>query len=213
MLGARYHNHDGQTQRALWVTECSVPDAASMTAVPRPSRLALTAWVTPNTYTAPVPDDVSITVPTFPPKIRFPVLPQPHSCLGQHQLPREHADAMWGLMQQLPALQHKLQALYTMHSVLNSKDWQSGCLSYVTYHTSIDAGYEPSSISSIKRGQERPGQHPEFWRVALGVLMPVTVSPETPGLLPVKDPGRTHAKLSAPHQPAVSCAAELALHT
>lgn len=60
------------------VTGCTAPDAASMTAVPRPSRLAVTAWVTPDTYTAPVPDDVSITVPTLPPKMRFPVLGEPH---------------------------------------------------------------------------------------------------------------------------------------
>lgn len=32
-------------------------------------------------------------------------------------------------------------------------------------------------------------EHPAFWSVALGVVMPVTRSPETPGLLPVNEPG------------------------
>ena len=45
-------------------------------------------------------------------------------------------------------------------------------------------------VSALVGMQRRwPGQHPEFWSMALGVVMPATVSPETPGLLPVKEAG------------------------
>ena len=85
-----------QSEILAVVSARSAPDAASMTAFPRPSRLALTLWVTPDTYTVPVPDDASVTMPTLPPKTRSPVLTEPLKPLGSIL----HAVGVWGCANQ-----------------------------------------------------------------------------------------------------------------
>lgn len=164
-----------------------LPDAASMTAVPRPSRLVVTAWVTPDTYTAPAPDDASATVPTLPLKTRFPVLPKPHIMVWQASLSQSTcADQQWAAT--APIL-FSVKVLLEFCCQMVRQDSGSLFKCRLRGHPGSAAGLGAPGCFSRGGGQERPGQHPEFWRVALGVVMPVMVSPETPGLLPVKDPG------------------------
>ena len=120
-----------------------VPDAASMTALPSPFRLALTAWVTPEMYTRPVPDEPRMTVPTLPLRMMSPVLPQGNALmtLTDFELPSLPVPFTRRTDSSMPILQ-----LWTMLPVLGEQG-----AAYESEAPSTASRAAPSSVLQVCR--------------------------------------------------------------